>query len=126
MKRLSSLVIAAVLLSACGGSDDTTSKPDSPQLETAQPDIPDAPAPKTAPSETSSTNPYETSIILTDPDGVTQITWEDLMPVGEEAVLAQLYEQYYDDLRKSMEAQSELLKEADIARTNGDDFDISL
>lgn len=123
MKFFPVAIAGAILLSACGsGADDT---PPSQQLETTPQAAPKA-APKVAPSESADTNPYESSIILSDPDGITQLTWEDLMPLGEEEVLAGLYEQYYSDLRTSMEAQSELLKNARSADPQSDDaFDVA-
>lgn len=126
MKVFPAALVGAILLTACGGEAEKASdQPRSPQLEVQQ-TPPAPPAPKVAPSEASDTNPYETSIILSDPDGITQLTWEDLMPLGEEEILAKLYEEYYDDLRKSMEAQSELLKDARVAQAGGEDFDLSL
>ena len=115
----------ALILSACSdGSDTQSASPQSPRLGTQTP--PPAPAaPKVQPSQPSDTNPYETSIILSDPDGITQLTWEDLMPVGEEEILAKLYEDYFDDLRATMQAQSQLLKDAQAGQSEVKDFDIT-
>lgn len=123
-KRIIISLASALALAACDGGSETETAKTSPRLETST-EVRAEAAPKVAPSETSDTNPYETSIILSDPDGITQLTWEDLMPVGEEELLAQLYEDYYDNLRTSMEAQSELLKNARTVDQTGAEIDIS-
>jgi len=124
MKLFCVAMASAALLVACGGSDKSETSA-SPQLDVS--DVtPDAPAPRVAPGESSASNPYETSIILSEPDGINELTWEDLMPIGEEEVLARLYEDYYSNVRKNMEAQSQLLKDAQVANQNGEEIDISL
>lgn len=128
MKFVHVAIASTFILSACGGAKDTsgdTSPSSAPEAE-AQEFAPPAPGPRETSANNSSSNPYESSIILAEPDGVTQLTWEDLMPLGEEEVLTKLYEEYYSDLRKSMEAQSQLLKDAQAIDENGKSIDISM
>jgi len=50
------------------------------------------------------------------------LIWEDLMPVGEEALLAEMYTDYYEELENRMLANSQTLTEA---AGNTSEFDIN-
>ena len=105
MKFVCALVASVALLTACGGNDSTDAS-SSPQLETKSPS--DESAKEASPRNDGG---YSSSIILDSPDGIEQITWEDLMPEGEELVLAQLYEEYFTELEQSMRQRETMLKD---------------
>lgn len=121
MTRIFLFVASSVLLAACGGSETSDT---SPRLETSTTNTPaeTTPAPQNDAETPQNDGGYSSSIILTDPDGINQITWEDLMPEGEEAVLAQLYEEYFTNLEQNMRAGQQLLKDVE---TTGEPIDIT-
>ena len=53
----------------------------------------------------------------------TELAWEDLMPFGEEALLAEMYTDYYDELENRMVADTQRLQ--DINPDNAEEFDIN-
>lgn len=116
MTRPLLFIVSFALLTACGGESPGKTAETSPRLETASPNgEPKADTPQ-------NDGGYSSTIILTDPDGINQLTWEDLMPEGEEAILAQLYEEYFTNLEKNMMAGQQLLKDAE---TSGESIDIT-
>ena len=122
MKCHAVLLITAFIVAGCGNGEQVSQIDPAKRLETQVEVSQSAAQNQDASPQAESSDPYETSIILTNPDGVTQLTWEDLMPIGEEEQLALLYEEFYAELRDNMEAQSQLLKEA---QQNGEAFDVS-
>ena len=105
--RFAPLLIApAILLTSCGG-DATDPTASSPRLETKS-NAADTDAEITPQND----GGYSSSIILSSPDGIEQITWEDLMPDGEEEVLAKLYEEYFTKLETSMRQRQTRLLDA--------------
>ena len=122
------LASAMMLLSACSNEETAGGPASSPQLETQTPaaesnDVPEVVTKAEAPPQED--GGYSTSIILTDPDGVQQITWEDLMPDGEEEILAQLYEEYFTQLERDMRARSQRLQDAGRESVGDDAVDIT-
>ncbi|MEL6686460.1 MAG: DUF3299 domain-containing protein [Pseudomonadota bacterium] len=97
---LLSLSLAA-LLAACGDATDTeTSNLDGIEavIETAQ----------SQPTETANGDADLAE------RGVTLLSWEDLMPEGEEALLTSLYEEFYREFEeRMMQQQSTLMSAAD-------------
>ena len=114
MRAVYPLIASAIFLAACGGGETVDEAASSPQLETSS-------VVTNAESETPPRNDgdYSSSIILSSPDGIEQITWEDLMPEGEELILAQLYEEYFAELEQNMRQRQMRLQDA--GRTNGDE-----
>ena len=76
MKAIYPLLAMVVLIAACGGGDTTDTG--SQRLNTSE---------QSAASKSGATprndGGYSSSIILNSPDGVEQITWDDLMPEGK-------------------------------------------
>ncbi len=107
MKLVTFLIASMMLLSACGAGDRSESGEGSPRLEAST----SANAADTTASSKDDGG-YSSSFILADPDGVQQITWNDLMPEGEELILAQLYEEYFSQLEQDMRARQMRLRDA--------------
>lgn len=123
--RFIPLVILACVLTACGGGETDTKAADSPRLETQQSGSASQSADRDASTPENTSGGYSSSFILNNPDGINQLTWEDLMPEGEEAVLALLYEEFYTDLETRLRAQSQRLKDVEVQSADGSDLDIS-
>jgi len=51
------------------------------------------------------------------------LSWEDLMPEGEEALLAEMYTEYYEDLESRMIRDAQRLQ--DVTPTDSESFDIT-
>jgi len=96
MTRLPILMISAALLFGACAEADAPAKTDIPAAKT----------------ETAQISQAEPMVLA----------WEDLMPVGEEALLAEMYTDYYEELEKRMQAGAQTLAEA--ADENAD-FDIN-
>lgn len=120
MKITSFLIASAMLLVGCGDGETSDSEGSSQRLETKT-------AESKAETEIQSRNDggYSSSIILTDPDGVQQITWNDLMPEGEELILAQLYEEYFSNLEENMRARQQRLRDVGKDSLNSGPADIT-
>jgi len=71
---------------------------------------------QSAPTATNGETAQNTSTatnIIEDKSEATLLVWEDLMPVGEEALLAELYSEFYEEMETKMRKQMTL---ADAAR----------
>ena len=115
MKR-SVFILSMAILTACGAANtaDDKSTQLQPEAETITQNSPQTPA--QAPVEVAQTSQVPedqpaTSISIANPNGITELKWEDLMPIGEDEVLAQLYETYYQDLRQDLVSQSQRLQD---------------
>lgn len=99
MKSLSSLLIGtALILGACSGGQ-ADAKAETPQKS-------------------------ETKVEARN-DKPMDLVWEDLMPEGEEAILANLYTEYYEELEARIMAGQQTLSEAAQAEIDSGTFDIS-
>lgn len=101
-KRFLLLLAAPLIFSGC--SDAQTTK------EAAE-----------TPAQTEASSSQEKPMVL---------AWEDLMPVGEEAILAEMFTEYYEELEAGMAAriqsESQTLSEAAQSSESGDsEFDIT-
>jgi len=135
MTRFSTLILsAALMLGACGESQNSAkTQSGDPAAKTAEtPSAAQTQAQTSAqaqaqePTKTKETAKAETSD-ETQTAKISQaepmvLSWEDLMPVGEEALLAEMYTNYYEDLESKMLASSKSLSEAS---ENPDAFDIN-
>lgn len=81
---------------------------------------------KSANSETQSAINSETNVIETNTVKPLTLTWDDLMPEGEDEVLAELFTDYYEELEARMNAGAQTLAEASADQGgNGDStFDV--
>lgn len=139
--KFACFALSAALLTACDGTEAATENPPALSLqvvETVQnaPDISssepvqvsraaDTQTVQETSSESRQESPNATYNILGDPNGPTELTWDDLMPVGEDEVLAQLYETYYANLRQDIARRSQLLQDLDANNEDESEFDIS-
>lgn len=128
--KLSHFVLSAAILAACSGSDTPTNEAATPPSQAAA--APQTVSQATAPQpvdvaedqeETTEVDPANIYALLADPDGLTELNWDDLMPIGEDEVLAELYETYYANLRTDLADRSERL--LDSGNTGGSEFDVS-
>ncbi len=100
MKSLSSLLIGTALLcGACSGSQ-ADAKAENPQ--------------KTETTKVEARNEKPMDLV-----------WEDLMPEGEEAILADMYTEYYEELEARIMAGQQTLSEAAQAQIDSGEFDIN-
>ena len=90
MKKTIGLYLLCLALSACGQSASTSADGEAVQKNSAA-----------------------TSINNKDTSEATLLVWEDLMPVGEDAILAELYSEFYEEMETKMRQQMTL---ADAAR----------
>ena len=97
--KLSHFVLSAAILAACSGSDTPTNEAATPPSQAAA--APQTVSQATAPQpvdvaedqeETTEVDPANIYALLADPDGLTELNWDDLLPIGEDEVLAELYE----------------------------------
>ena len=89
MKKTFTLCLTLMALTACGQSASTSAE-----------------APKT--QDTASAGQ-----VIQENKKATLLVWEDLMPTGEDAILAELYSEFYEDMESKMRRQITL---ADAAR----------
>ena len=61
-----------------------------------------------------------------DKKAVTELVWEDLMPEGEDALLAELYSDFFEELEKKNRPQISLADAAREADLEGTDLNASL
>jgi len=128
-------VLSAAILTACGAADSPNDNAPSAASEAVVSQEASSAAPTTpaeaslpassqdAPETAAKSQTGATYNLLADPDGVTELKWDDLMPVGEDEVLTQLYETYYSNLRQDMVGRSQRLE--DLANNKGEEFDVS-
>jgi len=83
----------------------------SPAVEASQPDA------------EAGSDELTTDTSAPDARGVTELTWEDLMPEGEEARLEELYAEFYRDFEARMMQQQSTLSST---LSSDDDLDMSL
>ena len=137
------VVLSAALLTACGETESTTENTPPPvsssealgtiqNTSDASPSEPIRSARATDTQEVQETlvesSPKDSSAtynILGDPNGPTELNWNDLMPLGEDEVLAQLYETYYTNLRQNITRRSKLLQDPGANNDDESEFDIS-
>lgn len=132
MKR-SVFILSMAILAACGAAntaDDKSTQQPQPEAETITQNSSQTPA--QAPVEVAQTSQAPeaedqpvTSIAIANPNGITELKWEDLMPIGEDEVLAQLYETYYQDRRQDLASRSQRLQDVNSNRTDEADVDLS-
>jgi len=89
MKKTFTLCLTLIALTACGQSASTSAE-----------------APRT--QDTASA-----AQVIQENKKATLLVWEDLMPTGEDAILAELYSEFYEDMESKMRRQITL---ADAAR----------
>jgi len=126
-------VLSAAILTACGPSDSPSdTAPSSGAIVSQEASSAASTAPAEASNPATSQAAQEgaakseagaTYNLLANPDGVTELKWDDLMPLGEDEVLTQLYETYYSNLRQEMVGRSQRLE--DLANNKGEEFDVS-
>ncbi len=102
-KMIPALIAASLMLIGCSDAQTATAKEATPAKEAAAQD---------SPAQISQAK----AMVL---------AWEDLMPVGEEQVLAQLYEEYYAELEARILAGQQSLSEAAQAEVDSGNFDIN-
>ena len=105
------LFSALTALSACGQSSSSTK-----QAEKSQ----DTTAPVVADTQLSveATNAPEPSKNGVEESGTIELAWEDLMPAGEDALLAELYSDFYEDMEKRMRQKITLADKTDPENSN--------
>lgn len=109
MKKLSILLLgSALLIGGCSGGSDTQS--------------PQAKAPASTPASETPIQMTQTKPKNSKP---MDLLWEDLMPEGEEALLADMYTEYYKELEARIMAGQQTLSEAAKAEVESGTFDIS-
>lgn len=129
MKR-SVFILSMVILTACGATESTADKSTLPQpqaetitqnsAEISALDSKDVAQVSQAPE-----NQTASYGLIADPNGITELKWDDLMPIGEDEVLAQLYETYYQDLRRDMVSRSQRLQDVNSNREGKAGVDVS-
>jgi len=98
MKKTLGFCLLLSALTACGQSAPTATGSDTAQNPAASTDA--------KPSEASAT----------------LLVWDDLMPEGEDAVLAELYSEFYEDMETKMREQMSLVEAAREAEASVTDF----
>jgi len=85
----------------------------------------DAKAPKDAQTQTVET--VDKTPVPVEAKAPMVLVWDDLMPVGEEALLAEMYTEYYEDLESRMIRETRRLQDLDKETVDGEDtgFDIN-
>jgi hypothetical protein len=71
------------------------------------------------------TESKDSSVSTASEANYTEITWEDLMPEGEDEVLETLYLEFYEEFERKMKQSSMTLAEASKEETDIDNIDIS-
>ena len=131
-------LLSAIMLSACGAadpaSDNAAPQPDqtaevaldvSDTSPTEPVEVAQAVETSEEPATTESAEQSATYNPLRDPSGITELVWDDLMPLGEDEVLAALYETYYSNLRQDIADRSRPSQGSPANAEGEGEFDIS-
>jgi len=112
------LFSALTALSACGQSAPSTTDVEKSQKSSA-PVVAENKT-DTAESEIAveATNAPEPSTSNSDESGLIELAWDDLMPDGEDELLAELYSDFYEDMEKRMRQQITLADKTNPANSS--------
>jgi len=112
------LFTALTGLSACGQSTPSTTDAEKSQ-ESSAPVVAENKT-DTAESEIAveATNAPEPSTSNSDESGLIELAWDDLMPDGEDELLAELYSDFYEDMEKRMRQQITLADKTNPANSS--------
>lgn len=105
IRTTSFLLASSVLLAACGQSNLSS---DQSEAVAAQQTAPERASPLRGP-EPEPDLEYEISKL--GPDEALLLDWDDLMPPGEDAVIAQLFQAYFAEQERLNKQQSEMLSD---------------